>query len=68
MEAIYREVGWANDDFDTRLREAVDHLLEVTVRRSDDPGLAALPWAAYWSAPRLRGSASPGTRRDGRQR
>jgi hypothetical protein len=31
LEAIYREVGWANDDFDTRLREAVDHLLEVTV-------------------------------------
>jgi hypothetical protein len=30
LEAIYREVGWANDDFDTRLREAVDHLLEVT--------------------------------------
>jgi hypothetical protein len=30
LEAIYREVGWATDDFDTRLREAVDHLLEVT--------------------------------------
>ena len=30
LEAIYREVGWANDDFDTRLCEAVDHLLEVT--------------------------------------
>ena len=29
LEAIYREVWWANDDFDTRLREAVDHLLEV---------------------------------------
>jgi hypothetical protein len=29
LESIYREVGWANDDFDTRLREAVDHLLEV---------------------------------------
>jgi len=29
LEAIYHEVGWANDDFDTRLREAVDHLLEV---------------------------------------
>lgn len=29
LEAIYSEVGWANDDFDTRLREAVDHLLEV---------------------------------------
>jgi hypothetical protein len=31
LEAIYLEVGWANDDFDARLREAVDHLLEVTV-------------------------------------
>jgi len=31
LESIYREVGWANDDFDTRLREAVDHLLEVAV-------------------------------------
>ena len=30
LEAIYSEVGWANDDFGTRLREAVDHLLEVT--------------------------------------
>ena len=30
LEAIYREVGWANDDFDNRLCEAVDHLLEVT--------------------------------------
>lgn len=30
LETIYHEVGWANDDFDTRLREAVDHLLEVT--------------------------------------
>jgi len=29
LEEIYQEVGWANDDFDTRLREAVDHLLEV---------------------------------------
>jgi hypothetical protein len=29
LEMIYQEVGWANDDFDTRLREAVDHLLEV---------------------------------------
>ena len=29
LEAIYQEVGWANDAFDTRLREAVDHLLEV---------------------------------------
>ena len=30
LEAIYREVGWANDSFEVRLREAVDHLLEVT--------------------------------------
>ena len=30
LEAIYQEVGWANEDFDTRLCEAVDHLLEVT--------------------------------------
>ncbi len=29
LEAIYREVGWASEDFDSRLREAVDHLLEV---------------------------------------
>ncbi len=29
LEAVYREVGWANDDFDNRLREAIDHLLEV---------------------------------------
>ena len=29
LQAIYQEVGWANDAFDTRLREAVDHLLEV---------------------------------------
>ena len=29
LEAIYREVGWASEDFDIRLREAVDHLLEV---------------------------------------
>jgi hypothetical protein len=31
LEAIYQEVGWASDDFDSRLREAVDHLLEVDV-------------------------------------
>jgi hypothetical protein len=31
LEVIYHEVGWANDTFDTRLHEAVDHLLEVTV-------------------------------------
>jgi hypothetical protein len=31
LEAIYQEVGWASDDFDSRLREAVDHLLEVEV-------------------------------------
>ena len=31
LEAIYQEVGWANDDFESRLREAVDHLLEVAV-------------------------------------
>ena len=30
LEAIYQEIGWANEDFDTRLCEAVDHLLEVT--------------------------------------
>jgi hypothetical protein len=30
LEEIYREVGWAEDDFDTRLREAIDHLLEVS--------------------------------------
>ena len=29
LQDIYQEVGWANDDFDTRLREAVNHLLEV---------------------------------------
>jgi hypothetical protein len=34
LEAIYREVGWASDDFDTRLREAVDHLLEVAAPAS----------------------------------
>ena len=31
LEAIYSEVGWANDGFDARLREAVDHLLEAVV-------------------------------------
>jgi len=31
LEAIYQEVGWASDDFDSRLREAVEHLLEVDV-------------------------------------
>jgi len=31
LEDIYQEVGWASDDFDSRLREAVDHLLEVDV-------------------------------------
>ena len=31
LEAIYHEVGWAIDDFDTRLCEAVDHLLEVDI-------------------------------------
>jgi hypothetical protein len=30
LEAIYGEVGWANDSFEIRLREAIDHLLEVT--------------------------------------
>ncbi len=31
LEAIYQEVGWASDTFESRLREAVDHLLEVDV-------------------------------------
>jgi hypothetical protein len=31
MEEIYSEVGWADDGFENRLREAVDHLLEVPV-------------------------------------
>lgn len=31
LEAVYAEVGWATSDFDSRLREAVDHLLEVEV-------------------------------------
>jgi len=29
LEEIYREIGWAGDGFDSRLREAIDHLLEV---------------------------------------
>jgi len=29
LEAIFEDVGWAGDDFDSRLREAIDHLLEV---------------------------------------
>ena len=29
LEEIYAEIGWAGEDFDTRLREAIDHLLEV---------------------------------------
>ena len=29
LESIYREVGWATENFDTRFREAVDHLLDV---------------------------------------
>lgn len=29
LEAIYEEIGWAGEDFDARLREAIDHLLEV---------------------------------------
>jgi len=29
LEAIYLEIGWASEDFDTRLCEAIDHLLEV---------------------------------------
>lgn len=29
LEAIYEEIGWASEDFDTRLCEAVDHLLEA---------------------------------------
>ena len=29
LEAIYEEVGWAGEDFDSRLCEAIDHLLEV---------------------------------------
>lgn len=29
LNEIYRETGWAGEDFDSRLREAIDHLLEV---------------------------------------
>jgi hypothetical protein len=31
LDAIYHEVGWADDAFDNRMREAIDHLLEVEV-------------------------------------
>ena len=31
LEAIYQETGWASENFDSRLREAVDHLLEYAV-------------------------------------
>lgn len=31
LEAIYSEVAWASDDFETRLRQAIDHLLAVSV-------------------------------------
>jgi hypothetical protein len=31
LESVYREVGWASDNFDSRLRQAIDHLLEVSV-------------------------------------
>jgi hypothetical protein len=31
LEEIYREIAWADSGFDDRLREAVDHLLEVEV-------------------------------------
>ncbi len=29
LEAIYEDIGWSGGDFDARLREAIDHLLEV---------------------------------------
>ncbi len=29
LEAIYGDLGWAGEDFESRLREAVDHLLDV---------------------------------------
>jgi len=29
LEEIYEDIGWAGEDFDSRLREAVDHLLDV---------------------------------------
>lgn len=31
LDDVYEEVGWAGSDFDSRFREAVDHLLEVEV-------------------------------------
>jgi hypothetical protein len=31
LEEIYEQTAWASEDFDTRFREAVDHLLEVEV-------------------------------------
>ncbi len=31
LEAIYQETGWASESFDSRLREAIDHLLEYGV-------------------------------------
>jgi hypothetical protein len=31
LDDVYDEVGWAGSDFDSRFREAVDHLLEVEV-------------------------------------
>ncbi len=31
LEAVYQEIGWGSDSFDDRLREAIDHLLEVEV-------------------------------------
>jgi len=31
LDAIYHEVGWADHAFDMRMREAIDHLLEVEV-------------------------------------
>lgn len=34
LEEIYREIAWADSGFDDRLREAVDHLLEVEVPSS----------------------------------
>ena len=29
LEEIYQDIGWAGEDFGSRLREAIDHLLEV---------------------------------------
>jgi hypothetical protein len=34
LEEIYREIAWADSGFDDRLREAIDHLLEVEVPSS----------------------------------